>query len=330
MANKRRKAAYIGLCYHYVRQEKHLDPFPKILDICKDGFIKHLKMLIKNYQILSLKDALSIAYSDFELSGDKYGILITFDDGLSDHYPVACMLAENNIKGVFFIPTCILSERLPASPIIIHYCLAIHSIDVFLNSYRNALEEFQLPISQYDIRYEKGVDNPWKTISLIKSCIKYKLGYDNARNVLLHIYDHLLKGYPEIMDKMHLSREQVNEIIQMGHSIGSHSYSHPSIAGVHLAREEFVREVINPKHFLEETFNISVDAFSYPSGEKQDCLSEEMLKNNTQEYKLAFTINGILNTPETSPFELGRHMPWGTDDENRLNQNIRTIIRESI
>jgi peptidoglycan/xylan/chitin deacetylase (PgdA/CDA1 family) len=128
---------YISLCYHYIRPDRAIDRFPKILCNRIDDFHKHIKLLKENFQILSPENALEFSNGSFSLENGKYGLLFTFDDGLSDHFTAAKILSEYGIKALFFIPTCVLADKLPANPTIIHYCLSAYSISNFLKNYND-------------------------------------------------------------------------------------------------------------------------------------------------------------------------------------------------
>ena len=120
--------SFVALCYHYVKPERN--PFPRILGIGINEFQKQLEMLKEKYSIISPKDVLEIYHDSGNLKEQK-NILLTFDDGLSDHYEVAKILNKFSIKAIFFIPTCIINKKLPANPMIIHYCIdcpLIHQI----------------------------------------------------------------------------------------------------------------------------------------------------------------------------------------------------------
>lgn len=317
---------YLSLCYHYIRPERKHDLFPKLLGNQIDEFHKHIRMLKKHYDIISLNDAKNFSYSDFSFRNKKYGMLITFDDGLSEHYLAAQILAEYGIKGVFFIPTCILMDKLPANPTIIHYCLATGSIEDFLKVYYNALEEHKLNTADYNIKFHKGMDDPWKVIDEIKNVFKYSLDYKQSRKVLLFIYEKLLlRRYSDAMKIMHLRPQELREILDMGHSLGVHSHSHISIAATELNKSDFEKEIVMPKKYIEESFNTSVYALSYPFGKKRDCLNFKALISRTEQYALAFTVEKIVNSKVTSPFELGRYMPRSTDNEEGLKKILATI-----
>lgn len=320
-------SSYVGLCYHYVRQSKQIDPFPRILGTNVNEFQNHLTMLQKNYQIISLEDAMNLSYGHSILSEKRPGVLITFDDGLSDHFTAAKILSELNISATFFIPTCILQEKLPANPMIIHYTIAVFGIDKFLKEFRAALENNNLDNKLFDISYSKDIDDVWNIISKIKSTFKYKLGFYNSRKILLDIYRNLFCAqYKNPLDIIHLTENQIKKMLQMGHYIGTHTHSHISVAASELSQDDFIKEIVHPKNYLEQKFNTEVYSFSYPFGGKDDCLSSSELIKKTNEYKLAFTVEEILNTKNTSPYELGRYQPTSNDTSLKLNNIIKEII----
>ena len=328
---KLKKSGYLALSYHYICPEKQNDPFPKLLGTRRGEFREHLIMLKQNYEILSLEETLKFSYGNFSPKPGHCGMLLTFDDGLSGHYQAAQILAEYNIKGVFFIPTCILMDELPINPVIVHYCIAIYGISGFLKAYREALEEYKINVSEYDVTFRKGKDEPWKTISNIKNTLNYKLHYFETRKVLIHIYRNLmLQEYPRAIELMHLTPKHIRQILKMGHSIGTHSHSHISIAANQLSREEFFKEMIEPKQYLENTFSVFINALSYPFGKTQDYLTSKELIRQTKKYKMAFTVEEKVNTKDTSPFELGRYMPMSTDNNVELQKKLKQIISVSL
>ena len=183
---------------------------------------------------------------------------------------------------------------------------------------------------QYDIKFEKGVDNVWKVIDQIKAMFIYNFDIVTARKILLQIFDQLiLSNNPNAMKIMHLTKDQIKKMLKMGHSIGAHSHTHISVGGSRLSSSDFNKEVILPKKILEKTFDAKIIAMSYPFGEEQDCLSTAKLIENTKEFQLAFTIKSILNTSKTAPLELGRYQPTSSDDAKKLNNTLKEIIKRN-
>ena len=320
----------MGLCYHYLRLNKQSDPFPRILGTNIDEFQNHLSMLQKNYQLISLEDASNLSYGGISFHKKNLGILITFDDGLADHYTAAKILSELNISAIFFIPTCILEEKLPANPTIIHYTIAVFGIEKFLKEFRESLVNNKLDSKLFDLQYSKSKDNLGETISRIKSTFKYKLGYYDSRKILLDIYKNLFSSeYKNMLSTIHLTESQIREMLEMGHHVGTHTYSHISVAATELNSDDFIKEIISPKNYLEQKFNTKVNSFSYPFGGKNDCLSSSELIKKTSEYNLAFTVEEILNTRNTSPYQLGRYQINSSDTSFKLNSIIQNISKKN-
>ena len=179
------------------------------------------------------------------------------------------------------------------------------------------------------LAFNKKNDDQWETIKKIKLIFKYKLGHINARKIAIYIYENLLlPKYPDILNIMHLTENQIKEMLEMGHSIGVHTRSHVSVASSNLSLSDFNKEVVYPKKFLEKTFDTEIIAFAYPFGEKEDCLESKKLLERTNEYQMAFTVEKIVNKIDTSTFELGRYSPMSTDDSFNLHRILKNIIRE--
>lgn len=291
-----------------------------------DEFQKHIDMLQKKFSIISPKDVFNFYYNNGEFQ-NKNNILLTFDDGLSDHFEAAKILHEMNINAIFFVPTCILDEKLPANPMIIHYCIAEFGVKMFLEHYNKILDELKILDRGYSIQYNTETDNVWDKINQVKFMFKYSLGHTVSRKILIKIYERLfLKKYPEGLNIIHLDENKIRKMIEMGHVIGAHSHSHLSIGATKLNSKEFEKEVIYPKKILEKKFGIKVLSFSYPFGEKQDCLSASELFRNTNEYKIAFTVEEKINTKNTSPLLLGRYMPTSTETSEKLALILETMF----
>ena len=315
---------FLSLCYHYVRENNNT--FPRILGTKREVFEDNICMIQQNYQMIDLDNVLNFLSNKQDFITSKTGMLITFDDGLSDHYEAAKILAEHNVKATFFIPTCIIEEKLPPNPTIIHYCIAKYGISNFLEYYDLSLKKFEINNTQFKISFNKNNDNPWDIIKQIKNIFKYKFSYTISRKILLDIYNNsLLQDDPNIFQSMHLTDDKIKLMIDMGHSIGVHTHSHISVAPSKLTDSEKYFEFSRPKEILEKRFDISVNSFSYPFGEIKDCIPQQELPSYLKEYKLIFTVDEILNTEHTSPYELGRYQPISSDTTSILKDKLLKI-----
>ncbi len=320
------KQQFLSLCYHYIRPDEG-DVFSDVLGATESELIAQIDELEKHYDVIS-PDDVGRFFGGEELDIQNDGLLFTFDDGLEDHYRAAKLLAKRGIKALFFIPTCIVLDKLPANPTITHYFFAMYRVDGFIEAFNEAWESIKPDVVHPDFQYSKGKDDVWKVIGVIKQYLKYGLKPDVTREILLHMYDTwMLRDRPDMFEVMHLTHEQINEMIEMGHMLGTHSHTHISVAAHELSEEVFQKEIIEPKKILEDTFGCEVSALSYPFGKVEDCLKAGSLLEKTSEYTQAYTVNQIVNTRAASPFEIGRYMPLSIDYPERL-LNILDLMKQ--
>lgn len=324
------KNAYLSLCYHYVRSKAANALFPTLLGNTEEDFRIQIESFQKHFDYTYLDEVRDFHNNKIDFEG-KLKLLITFDDGLTDHYLAAKILQEYRVKAVFFVPTCIFVDKLPANPTIIHYALEKYRVDGFLDAYRKALNTLGMPLNKFDIQYTKGKDDPWAVIREIKVQFKYKFGGKEGRDILIHIYENtLLKDYPNIMDIMHCSVGELQEMIDMGHSLGVHTHNHISVSASDLTKEEFFDEIIKPQQYFKEYFGIDAYSLSYPYGKKDDCYDSDTLNGKTAKFDIAVTVEEKMNFRNTNPFEIGRYQPMSFDTADSILDKLEEIKSKSL
>ena len=110
------------IMYHYIRDVQS-SLFPRINALSVSDFKNQLNYLEKNYTFVSIAD-LQASILDKKSSLPPNSVLLTFDDGYSDHfetvYPILC---DRGIKGIFFPP---------ARPIIENSVLDVNKIQFII------------------------------------------------------------------------------------------------------------------------------------------------------------------------------------------------------
>lgn len=317
---------FYGLCYHYIRKESN-DPFPRIFGTKINDFNEHVKMIQKKFEVMSLDDLQLFYKQKTDAVNKKKGIIFTFDDGLADQFEAAKILYENNISGIFFIPTCSLFDNVPANPIILHYAIAIHGLKKFLGELGKYFEKYDISEKPLFMKNQEMIENKFEVINEIKDILYYKINHILTRKILVEIYQDFILSENIVNNDIHFSIDQVNKLLKMGHKIGTHSHSHISIGSSKMSNEEFNIEIIKPKELLAKKFRTNIISMSYPFGEKKDCLESEKLLKKTKSYEFAFTIENKLNMINTSKLEIGRYMVHSNDDtlklEKKLEENIK-------
>ena len=89
--------------YHYVRDLEH-SRFPAIKGLSVERFCRQLDYIQTRYTPIAVEDLIS-ALSPAKKDLPKNAILLTFDDGYSDHFAnVFPLLDARGIQGCFFPP----------------------------------------------------------------------------------------------------------------------------------------------------------------------------------------------------------------------------------
>ena len=314
------KNGFYSVGYHYVRPK--VDLFPRLIGVSLDDFKTQINYFEENFQIINLKNVQDFYQKNFKMEN---GMLITFDDGLSDHFDAAKFLSDEKISGVFFINSCILSDNLPPNPTIIHYAIAKHGLESFLKEYDQILKELHIRDTSSNISFIRGESDIFTTIDKIKNLFKYKFDSNIARKILIELYERLLLNNDhEILSKMHLTKSQMKEMLEMGHSIGTHTHTHVSISN-HEDTKFIEHEFNFPKQIFEKTFNSNVVSFSYPFGDPNDCFSLKQLQNYHNNYEFIFTVEHKFNTIKTPKYDLGRYEISKHDTMDSLDNSFNLM-----
>ena len=322
-----RQRGYVALCYHYIRPATSTDKFFRLQGLSQQLFRQHIEMLLEHYHIISPDDALNFSVGNYEFPNDKPGILLTFDDGLSDHFDASEILHQYGLTALLFLPTCALIDGLPANPNIVHYCVAKYGVQQLLAHYDAALDLLKVTDPNFQIHYEQTHET--EHIEALKQNLNYLIPPATSRTIFLNIYGNLLqKEFPNAIQLIHLSKTQITRMLFWGHALGAHSHTHVSLGAPELSRTQLRAELLRPKEYLRETFNVPIHALAYPFGETKDCLTAAQLRSHTSEYTLAFSGKPILNTTSTPSLELGRYMVMSTDSTQRLREIVDNIVAQ--
>jgi peptidoglycan/xylan/chitin deacetylase (PgdA/CDA1 family) len=208
----------------------------KIIDFEKD-----LKMLKAHYTPLLLQEF--IALSKLGEKVNKNYFHLTFDDGLSNFYNVvAPILLERKIPATVFVNTDFVDNK----ALFYRYKASL--------LYQNYNESSSIEKRKfYDFFNEEGT---------IKSKL-FDINYNNKR-----ILDDLAKAVEYDFEaflaqkKPYLSTIQIQELIDMGFTIGAHSKNHPLYADIEF--EEQIIQTAESIEWLVKTFNLDYKAFSFP------------------------------------------------------------------
>jgi peptidoglycan/xylan/chitin deacetylase (PgdA/CDA1 family) len=227
--------------YHKVSDEeqtfsKYLYVPRKVLDFKKD-----LDVLCKYYNPISMQEFMGISKQKDPLKKNYFHI--TFDDGLSNFYNIAApILLEKNIPATVFVNSNFLDNKA-----------------LFFRCKASLLYQYYQKASLKDkIKFHDFFDG--------KTAIKEKLFAINFNNkeVLDDLAASVNYSFDEYLqtEKPYLTSAQVQELIEMGFTIGAHSKSHPLYSDINLeAQINQTKECID---WLVKKFHLEYKVFSFP------------------------------------------------------------------
>jgi len=155
--------------------------------------------------------------------------LLTFDDGVCDHYlNVFRILRERNLSGLFFSMARTGSKGLTL-PHKIHFLLTQLGVDELRSAIWGKLdvaqrERFTQAEQHYGRKYAAATSNA--RINLLKAVLQRDLSLD-LDSVLSKLFEEHVGSEKKIAQRYYLSREQIREMALHGMHFGGHSYSHP-------------------------------------------------------------------------------------------------------
>ena len=144
------------IMYHYVR-ELSRSPFPQLKAMLLDDFRGQLTGLRERYEMATLESATAFLNGAYRPARDL--CLLTFDDGLKEHYrDVTPLLAECRVQGLFFVISGCVEEQRLAPVHMNHFLMAALGFQSYRSSFlREAARERARPAFNRWLRGRAGL-----------------------------------------------------------------------------------------------------------------------------------------------------------------------------
>lgn len=251
-----------AVMYHYVREQTEALPYFRYLHI--DDFRKQLDFFERRYTVLRREQFLSVFEKGAPLP--ENAIVLTFDDGLSDHYHYAYPeLVRRGLFGIFYVPT---------GPMKTGQCLDVHKIHLLTGTVdsETLLRQMNAVVTEDMISHAKMEAFREHTYvrqhnsDAIKT-IKRTLNYFMDAHHRSWVIDQLLQtnGLSAASEGYYLNPAQMNAMQQQGMLIGSHSVSHPVMSCLSAGQqaEEIQKSFVTLEQWLG---SMNPRSFCYPYG----------------------------------------------------------------
>jgi peptidoglycan/xylan/chitin deacetylase (PgdA/CDA1 family) len=248
--------------YHYVRPERAALPHFRYLPL--DSFRRQLDHFAATAHIASAAEFQHSLDSGQPLSD---AIVLTFDDGLRDHYEyVLPELCARELWGIFFVSTLPYGERRVLDVHKVHLALGRAGGNAVLRELE-ALIRPEMLEPEYVARlqrelYRGHVED--EATARVKRLLNYYLRLEHRSRLCHEVFART--GGDEAADvaEHYATAPQLREMRARGMSIGAHSVSHRLLS--QLAQAEQALEVQSSIASLQQILGEPVTSFCYPYG----------------------------------------------------------------
>ena len=278
--------------YHYVRDIEH-SRFPEIKGLSVERFRRQLDYIQASYTPISIETLLeALGTGSPELPPNP--IVLTFDDGYSDHFTnVFPLLDSRGIQACFFPTAQAVLEHTVLDVNKIQFVLAtVPDAKALLDQVFSSLAEFRsehllndreayLLAAAEQHRYDS------KDVIVVKRLLQRELPEPVRTEIVRRLFaEHVTTDEAAFACELYMSLDQITCLRRHGMHIGSHGYAHPWLN--HLSREAQVVEVDRSLDFLKKLGSEKGGwTMCYPYGGFDDSLLQLL---RARECRLGFTV----------------------------------------
>ena len=202
---------------------------------------------------------------------------LTFDDGLKEVFDIiAPILEERGIPATFFVNTDFIDNK---------RLFYRYKVGLILDR----LSQVNSERKDQQIRLHLETQSKWNS-DLRTSLLKLNYNDQNLISDLAQLIDLDIDGWLA-ENKPYMTTEQIQNLLDRGFTIGSHSVDHPRFKNIELHHQ--MKQIEQSFAFLEEKFGIRDKIFSFPFGDEEvsadffDWLYED------GQCKMSFGVSGI-------------------------------------
>jgi len=294
--------------YHYIRDFTN-SRYPAIKGLTPERFEGQIDYIEKYYSIIGFKDLLAAKRGEVKLPPRP--CILTFDDGLMDHYnEVMPRLMERGVSAMFFPVTEALNRKSLLEVHKLHFILASIDDDMVLldDLIYYVREHGGMGRSDQLTNDFKSFQNPRrfdsKAIAFIKQQLQHALPLDLRSAVLDALYKKNVDVTENVLaSELYLTKYHLKTMVRCGMEVGGHGKTHRWLN--HLNNDEQRIELTSSLLMLKEVgAMIGTDwILSYPFSGYNDST-----KNLLKEMKcsMALTIGPGLVNEESDSLQMSR------------------------
>jgi peptidoglycan/xylan/chitin deacetylase (PgdA/CDA1 family) len=274
--------------YHYVRPLER-SRYPSIKGLRVSEFKQQLAYIRHAYTPITVADMVACLRCGEPLP--PRAVLLTFDDGYSDHFSyVFPLLDDFGIQGAFFPPVAPIRDRELLDVNCVHFILAAVEDQTLL------IEEINRDVRKYQSEfclktpeeYWRELGKAWRydtaEVIYVKRMLQVALPESARRRITLRLFETFVsRDRTTFAEELYMSIDQLKLMQRSGMYVGSHGASHHWLNSVDATFQR--NEIETSLQFLKEIGSPVHDywVMCYPYG-----ASDESLRNLLIESQCAF------------------------------------------
>ncbi|HLH20631.1 MAG TPA: polysaccharide deacetylase family protein [Bryobacteraceae bacterium] len=293
--------------YHYVRDLPRT-PFPRLKGMLLDDFRQQVTALGAQFEMASIESAMDFLSGEYRPRRDL--CLLTFDDGLKEHYrDVAPFLAEKRIRGAFFLITSAVDERRLAAVHMNHFLLAKLPFEEYADAFfRKALAlapDGFTPLTADTARAAQTY--PWDPpeVARFKYVFNFGMDPDLRDRAVRDLFTTHISDEASFADSLYVTWDEARRMQKMGMSIGGHTHQHKPLANLSPGELNWDLETCHRllhQHLAPQ----AVWAFSYPYGKKDSFHIRAVRKLQQLNFRCGFSTEVSDNRRGSDAYTIGR------------------------
>jgi peptidoglycan/xylan/chitin deacetylase (PgdA/CDA1 family) len=267
------------IMYHYIRLGQPDLPYFRYLHL--ENFKLQLDHFAKVDRLLDFDEFINIIKTG-KVPDD--GIVLTFDDGLRDHFDfVLPELQSRKLWGIFYIPTGVYATKKLLGVHRIHYLVGRLGGERLLEMIEGLVSDDML--TRKDIKgfrtntYTRHPELDSAT-NRVKRILNYYISYRWRESILDQLMENTCNE-EKIYERYYINPKEIAEMQQREMIVGSHGISHRVFASMNQLEQK--TEIEEAYSFLNQvTGGLKLKTFSYPYGRHHTFTreTENILKDN--------------------------------------------------
>lgn len=284
--------------YHYIRHPEQT-AFPRIHFLHTDEFCRQIEFFKNGFEMATLETALAFLNGEYQPS--KHLVLLTFDDGLKEHWAfVTPFLQRHGIQGSFFLMTS--SELAPVH--MNHFLMASMDIAQYRAEFLRILPDAgQYAFDDDKVSWQYPYDAP--EVGRFKYLMNFVVPPSTRDAVLRKLFEEHLGDPREFANSLYVSWAEAREMQEAGMVIGGHSHNHKPLEP--LPDIELGDDLATCRQVLDDHLHPqAVWPFCYPYGKVLSFGPRTAAHLKRLGFQCGFTTENGSNVPGADVFSLRR------------------------